>query len=163
MVQVDAVLPERPRHVRVAAGVAVDGVLARVVPVGRARYHERVLDGAVRPAQEAEVELHRARLQLQQALGVVDELGELALAQLSRAVPEDKHERVNDVGLAAAVGPDDGREVGVEGANDLAARVGLEVFQNHMVHYQPAAAGVSTGYGRGRGRGWGPRDRNVIR
>lgn len=58
----------------------------------------------------------------------VDEVLELGAAEVAGADAEDEANGVHEVGLAGAVGPDDGGEV-EEGADGLVALVGLEVLQ----------------------------------
>jgi hypothetical protein len=70
------------------------------------------------------------------ALGVaVEQLLEGA-AQLLRAHAQHEADGVHEVGLARAVGPDDGGEV-LEGTDVLVALVGLEVL-----HLQPVDAAL---------------------
>lgn len=58
----------------------------------------------------------------------VDEVLELGAAEVAGADAEDEANGVHEVGLAGAVGADDGGEV-EEGADGLVALVGLEVLQ----------------------------------
>ena len=84
----------------------------------------------------AEVDLDRTRLRLL-ALGVMDQLADVALSHLVRLEAEDEEQRVDRVALARAVGSDDGAEglVSVSTARilDLAAPSGCSWPQERTV------------------------------
>lgn len=64
----------------------------------------------------------------------VDEVLELRAAELASADAEDEADGVHEIGLAGAVGADDGGEV-VEGTDHLEALVGLEILYLEAVDF----------------------------
>ena len=127
-------------HVEQAARLAVDGVLARAVAEQRARDRDlAVLDrqravGVV----DREADLRAAERAARGGAGEDDVLHLAAAQRLRALLPHDPGERVDDVGLARAVGADDARHARFEGEGRR-LREGLESLQRQAleVHVPP--------------------------
>lgn len=66
----------------------------------------------------------------------MNEFRELGLSHLGGLKTKDKEQRINGIGLAAAVGPDDGAEGRVKWSNVDYAGVGFEVDEHDLVNGQ---------------------------
>ena len=132
-------------HIEQSAALPVDRVLARAVAKERATdRHLAVLDRQ-RPIGVVDSELHLGAAERPTRRGAgEDDVFHLPAAQGLRALlPHDPRERVDDVGFARAVRPDDGGDARFEGEGGR-LRERLEALERQalQVHSAPSAAGV---------------------
>ena len=133
----DAGVAEQLLHVEQPARVAVDGVLrAAVAEHGAADRHLGVLDRQ-RAVGVVDGEHHLGAAQRRAAGGAgEDDVLHLAAAQRLRALlAHHPRERVDDVGLAGAVGAHDARDPGLE-LERRSGREGLEALHGQALEVQ---------------------------
>mmetsp|Transcript_13427 Transcript_13427/g.38170 ORF Transcript_13427/g.38170 Transcript_13427/m.38170 type:complete len:295 (-) Transcript_13427:335-1219(-) len=131
-------------HLREVARLPFDVVLGLVVaerlaPHGelRALHDLEVLRPVAGVHDVLEGHLHLRAARVWHLVGAVDQLGDLVQAHLLRALAEDEEHGVDGVGLATAVRTHDRREALVEGPDDLAPAVRLEVLEDDLVDHEP--------------------------
>mmetsp|Transcript_75887 Transcript_75887/g.199864 ORF Transcript_75887/g.199864 Transcript_75887/m.199864 type:complete len:431 (+) Transcript_75887:2868-4160(+) len=160
VLKVHASLAEQAVDLCEVAGLAVEIVLRLVVLEGLAGDGEqRALDDLVVLGPAAGVDdilegdRHLGAPAIGQGARLVDQFGHLVQAHLLRALAENEEQGVDGVGLAASVRADDGGEALVEGADNLLAAVGLEVFEDDLPDHEPRLRGLHD-LGRRDSRGW---------
>ena len=141
----DAGVAQQLLDVEQAARAAVDGVLRAAVAEHRAADRDLGVVDRQRPVGVVDRQLHLGAAQ-RRATGRAgeDDVLHLAAAQrLGALLAHHPGERVDDVGLARAVGPDDAGDAGLE-LQRRGGREGLEALERQALEVQraPLALGV---------------------
>ena len=133
----DAGVAEQLLHVEEAAAAAVDGVLGAAVAEHRAADRDLGVVDRQRAVGVVDGELHLGATQRRTAGGAgEDDVLHLAAAQaLGALLAHHPGERVDDVGLARAVGPDDAGDAGLE-LERRGGREGLEALERQALQVQ---------------------------